>query len=140
MFGWLTAASASGRGLFHLIREVEILVAGGGPAGLCAAAAAASLGAKVLLCERSDVPGGQLVKQTHKFFGSEKQAARAVQLGAVPQLPDARRVEGGCNCFRRVPIYRLGAARGLRRGCRGPGGGNCPAGVRVGCCLRRNGG
>ena len=55
------------------MKQIEILVVGGGPAGLCAALAASSLGAKVLICERDDHPGGQLVKQTHKFFGSEKQ-------------------------------------------------------------------
>ena len=54
------------------MKEIEVLVIGGGPAGLCAAINAAELGAKVLMCERDDVPGGQLVKQTHKFFGSEK--------------------------------------------------------------------
>ncbi len=66
-----------------MIREAEILVIGGGPAGLCAAAAAASLGARVLVCERDYVPGGQLVKQTHKFFGSEKQYAgdRGIHIG-----------------------------------------------------------
>ncbi len=58
-----------------MIKDVEILVIGGGPAGLMAASSAALLGAHVLLCERDDVPGGQLVKQTHKFFGSEKQHA-----------------------------------------------------------------
>ncbi len=58
-----------------MIRDVEVLVIGGGPAGLCAAEAAASAGAHVLLCERDGVPGGQLVKQTHKFFGSERQYA-----------------------------------------------------------------
>ena len=47
-----------------MIRDVEVLVIGGGPAGLCAAAAAASLGAHVLICERDYVPGGQLVKQS----------------------------------------------------------------------------
>ena len=51
-----------------MIRDVEVMVIGGGPAGLCAAQAAASAGAHVLLCERDYVPGGQLVKQTHKFF------------------------------------------------------------------------
>lgn len=68
-----------------MIREAEILVIGGGPAGLCAAVAAASLGAKVLLCERSGLPGGQLIKQTHKFFGSEKQYAgdRGIQIGRM---------------------------------------------------------
>ena len=54
-----------------MIRDVEVLVIGGGPAGLCAADAAASMGAHVVLCERYDAAGGQLVKQTHKFFGSE---------------------------------------------------------------------
>ena len=58
-----------------MIKQTEILVIGGGPAGLSAACAAAELGASVLLCERDYLPGGQLVKQTHKFFGSEKQYA-----------------------------------------------------------------
>ncbi len=67
------------------MKQVEILVIGGGPAGLCASLAASSLGAKVLMCERDDVPGGQLVKQTHKFFGSEKQYAgdRGYQIGQM---------------------------------------------------------
>ncbi|MGI6053418.1 MAG: NAD(P)/FAD-dependent oxidoreductase [Clostridium sp.] len=66
-----------------MIKNVEILIIGGGPAGLCAAIAASSMGAKVLLCERDEVPGGQLVKQTHKFFGSEKQHAgeRGIHIG-----------------------------------------------------------
>ena len=57
------------------MKNVEILIAGAGPAGLCAAKAASSLGASVLICERDELPGGQLVKQTHKFFGSRKQYA-----------------------------------------------------------------
>ncbi len=66
-----------------MIRDIEVLVIGGGPAGLCAADAAASMGAKVVLCERYDAAGGQLVKQTHKFFGSEKQYAgdRGIHIG-----------------------------------------------------------
>jgi len=61
------------------------MVIGGGPAGLCAALSASSLGAKVLLAERDDIPGGQLVKQTHKFFGSEKQYAgdRGIHIGQM---------------------------------------------------------
>ena len=53
------------------VKEIEILIIGGGPAGLSAAVAAADLGASVLVLERDDKPGGQLVKQTHKFFGSK---------------------------------------------------------------------
>ena len=68
-----------------MIKPVEIMVIGGGPAGLCAALSASSLGAKVLLAERDDIPGGQLVKQTHKFFGSEKQYAgdRGIHIGQM---------------------------------------------------------
>lgn len=53
----------------------EIAVIGGGPAGLCAAYAAAEAGAKVLLVDNSERLGGQLIKQTHMFFGSQKQFA-----------------------------------------------------------------
>ena len=65
------------------MKNVEILVVGGGPAGLCAAKAASSQGASVLICERDEVPGGQLVKQTHKFFGSRAQYAgdRGIAIG-----------------------------------------------------------
>ena len=59
------------------VKSPEILVIGGGPAGLCAAKAASSLGASVLICERDELTGGQLVKQTHKFFGSRRQYAGA---------------------------------------------------------------
>lgn len=55
--------------------EPDIAIIGGGPAGLMAALTAANVGAKVLLLERDRHLGGQLVKQTHKFFGSEKQHA-----------------------------------------------------------------
>lgn len=62
--------------------KTELLVIGGGPAGMCAAIEAAEAGVEVLLLERNHDLGGQLVKQTHKFFGSEKQHAgtRGVQI------------------------------------------------------------
>ncbi|MBP2628376.1 MAG: Pyridine nucleotide-disulfide oxidoreductase, FAD/NAD(P)-binding domain containing protein [Firmicutes bacterium] len=55
--------------------RAEILVVGAGPAGLMAAIHAAEAGAKVLLVERADRLGGQLIKQTHKFFGSKAEYA-----------------------------------------------------------------
>ncbi|HCF92208.1 MAG TPA: pyridine nucleotide-disulfide oxidoreductase, partial [Firmicutes bacterium] len=48
---------------------------GGGPAGLGAALSAATMGAQVVLFDRQHNLGGQLVKQTHKFFGSKAQFA-----------------------------------------------------------------
>ncbi|MFW6266488.1 MAG: NAD(P)/FAD-dependent oxidoreductase [Halanaerobiales bacterium] len=53
----------------------DILVVGGGPAGLTASLTAADAGANVCLLERDDMLGGQLVKQTHMFFGSHREHA-----------------------------------------------------------------
>ncbi|MGE5587156.1 MAG: NAD(P)/FAD-dependent oxidoreductase [Clostridia bacterium] len=57
------------------MRTTEICVIGAGPAGLCAAIAARRMGAQVTCVDSGDRPGGQLVKQTHKFFGSRGQFA-----------------------------------------------------------------
>ena len=53
----------------------DIAIIGAGPAGMAAAQQAASYGAKVLLIERDNWLGGQLVKQTHRFFGSKSEFA-----------------------------------------------------------------
>ncbi|MCE5196085.1 MAG: NAD(P)/FAD-dependent oxidoreductase [Negativicutes bacterium] len=65
----------------------EIVIVGGGPAGLCAALQAGRLGAQVTLLEGDDLLGGQLVKQTHMFFGSQKQHAgiRGIDIAAMLQ-------------------------------------------------------
>jgi sarcosine oxidase, subunit alpha len=54
----------------------DVIIIGGGPAGLCAAKMLADQDISVLLVDRDHHLGGQLVKQTHKFFGSEKQYAK----------------------------------------------------------------
>ncbi|MCD6362478.1 MAG: FAD-dependent oxidoreductase [Synergistetes bacterium] len=57
------------------MKSVEILIVGGGPAGLSAAIEASAAGAKVLIIDDGLKLGGQLVKQTHKFFGSKEEYA-----------------------------------------------------------------
>jgi sarcosine oxidase subunit alpha len=59
------------------MREVktDVLVIGGGPAGLSAATEAAAAGALVVIAESDLHLGGQLVKQSHKFFGSRNEYA-----------------------------------------------------------------
>ncbi len=57
------------------MKVTDIAIIGGGPAGLSAAIYAAFLGVKVTLIDDGLELGGQLIKQTHKFFGSEKQFA-----------------------------------------------------------------
>lgn len=67
------------------MRTPEIAVVGAGPAGLSAALSAAALGAEVTLLDRDEAPGGQLVKQTHMFFGSKNQfaATRGIDIARI---------------------------------------------------------
>jgi sarcosine oxidase subunit alpha len=52
-------------------KTTEICVIGGGPAGLQAAIVAKELGSHVVIVDDNPILGGQLIKQTHKFFGSK---------------------------------------------------------------------
>ena len=68
------------------MKHTEIAIVGGGPAGLAAALKAAKLGARVLLIDRNDYLGGQLIKQTHRFFGSKEQRASERGIDIVREL------------------------------------------------------
>lgn len=57
------------------MEKFDVIVVGGGPAGLGAAIHAARFGAKTLLLDENERPGGQLFKQIHKFFGSKEHYA-----------------------------------------------------------------
>jgi NADPH-dependent 2,4-dienoyl-CoA reductase/sulfur reductase-like enzyme/Fe-S-cluster-containing hydrogenase component 2/bacterioferritin-associated ferredoxin len=50
--------------------DTSVLVIGAGPAGLSAAIEFGKLGVRTLVVDDKDRPGGKLVLQTHKFFGS----------------------------------------------------------------------
>jgi len=70
------------------VKFTEIAIVGGGPAGLAAALNAVKCGAKVMLIDRNDYLGGQLIKQTHRFFGSKQQRASERGIGIARQLAD----------------------------------------------------
>ncbi|RLF47306.1 MAG: sarcosine oxidase subunit alpha [Thermoplasmata archaeon] len=55
--------------------NADILVVGAGPAGISAAIEAGMKGTSVLLIDENYMLGGQLIKQTHKFFGSRRERA-----------------------------------------------------------------
>ncbi|HDO19190.1 MAG TPA: FAD-dependent oxidoreductase, partial [Thermoplasmatales archaeon] len=55
--------------------DVDVLIIGGGPAGLTAALECAKRGVNVLIVDENYRLGGQLIKQTHKFFGSKDELA-----------------------------------------------------------------
>jgi sarcosine oxidase subunit alpha len=63
------------RRLAPVYQRAEVAIVGGGPAGLAAAQTLLSHGVKPLLLDENPCPGGQLVKQTHKFFGSRAEKA-----------------------------------------------------------------
>jgi NADPH-dependent 2,4-dienoyl-CoA reductase/sulfur reductase-like enzyme/NAD-dependent dihydropyrimidine dehydrogenase PreA subunit len=68
------------------IREVEVLVIGAGPAGLAAALELGKLGVETLIIDDKDRPGGKLVLQTHKFFGSVEDSyagTRGFEIAAI---------------------------------------------------------
>ncbi len=72
-----------GRGKERYEEDVDVIIIGGGPAGLMAGIIAGRNGADVHLFDQSDDLGGQLVKQTHQFFGSHEEDAgtRGVKIG-----------------------------------------------------------
>ncbi len=61
------------------VRPVDVLVMGAGPAGLAAAIELGAAGVDTLLVDDKDRPGGKLVLQTHKFFGSHRLTGAGVR-------------------------------------------------------------
>jgi thioredoxin reductase len=57
------------------MEEKELVIIGGGPAGLSSAIEARKKGVDVLLIDENLRPGGQLFKQIHRFFGSKEHLA-----------------------------------------------------------------
>ena len=50
------------------MNESQVVIVGGGPAGLAAGIEVARAGGKVTVIDENNKPGGQLFKQIHKFF------------------------------------------------------------------------
>jgi NADPH-dependent 2,4-dienoyl-CoA reductase/sulfur reductase-like enzyme/Fe-S-cluster-containing hydrogenase component 2 len=70
------------------VKEVDVLIIGGGPAGLAAAIELGKLGVNTLIVDDKDRLGGKLVLQTHKFFGSVKDShagTRGFEIGKILQ-------------------------------------------------------
>lgn len=94
------------------IVETDIAVVGGGAAGLAAATEAARAGARVLVLDENRLPGGQLFKQIHKFFGSHEHHAgtRGYQIGRelLAEVEDA-----GAEVWLNTVVYGMQPDTGL---------------------------
>lgn len=66
-----------------MIEHVQVAVVGAGPAGLAAAAAAANAGAKVVVLDENDSPGGQLrYRRDERSTGATSLIAEVTRAGA----------------------------------------------------------
>jgi len=96
--------------------EIEFLIIGGGPAGLMAALSAGEFGVKPLILDENPILGGQLIKQTHMFFGSKAERAGTRGIDIASQLAEEIRnknIEAWLNspavgCYRdgTIAVYR----------------------------------
>lgn len=86
---------------------VDLLIIGGGPAGLHAALTASVLGIKAALVDEGARLGGQLIKQTHKFFGTRDYYGGARGFEIAEKLSE--NIEESPN----VPVYRNATAYGF---------------------------
>ncbi len=77
------------------VMHPDLLIIGGGPAGLSAGIEATGLGVSVLLIDDKETCGGQLVKQTHMFFGSKQERAGVRGIDIATELTHTYTQLGG---------------------------------------------
>ena len=73
--------------------NADFLIIGGGPTGLMAALSASEFGLEPLIIDENQTIGGQLIKQTHMFFGSkaERAGTRGFEIGLELEQEIAKR-------------------------------------------------
>lgn len=99
--------------------KTDFVIIGGGPAGLSAAVYAARFGIKPLVIEENFLLGGQLIKQTHKFFGSRSHYASVRGIDIAKILIDETKEKGietwtSSSVIGFYPNNVLGVVRGRR--------------------------
>ena len=75
--------------------ETEVLIIGGGPAGLSAAIQLGNHGIQTLLVDDKSELGGKLVLQTHKFFGSVEDSYAGTRGNDIGKMLTDKVLENG---------------------------------------------
>lgn len=88
------------------MKETQVVIVGGGPAGLAAGIEIAKSGGQVTVLDENKKPGGQLFKQIHKFFGSREHLAgtRGYEIG-TKLLEETK--ELGVDVILDAPVYGI---------------------------------
>ncbi len=88
--------------------ETDVLIVGGGPAGLTAAAELGANHVRCLLCDDKQVLGGKLSLQTHNFFGSVEDCyagTRGTEIGRT--LEEKARAQKSVDLWTDAPVVGL---------------------------------
>ena len=93
------------------MKKYDTVVIGAGPAGLSAAIEVSKAGGSIAVVDGNQQPGGQLIKQIHKFFGSAQVCAgtRGIRLA---QILFQQAQENGCEFTFGYTVYAIEAAPG----------------------------
>jgi len=105
-FGDPPKALFKGKADYEVI-DTDILVIGGGPGGMSAAIHAGKYGAKVLLADENPFLGGQLVKQTHRFFGSARHKAGTRGIKIAKILEEELKKLGNVDIRRETRVFGI---------------------------------
>jgi len=80
--------------------STDVLIAGGGPAGLNAALELARNGVDIIVCDDKSEIGGKLTLQTHNFFGSVRECYAGTRGISI-----ARKLAGELQQFKNVKLW-----------------------------------
>lgn len=89
------------------MKEMPCVIIGGGPAGLKAAKLLCEAKVHVCVIDRNPILGGQLIKQTHKFFGSQKQHAKMRGYDIAQLLIDELKDNPYCTLLTNTTVVAL---------------------------------
>jgi sarcosine oxidase, subunit alpha len=93
-------------------RHCDVLVVGGGVAGLRAALAAAELGADVVLCDQGAEPGGRLLSEgEHETARELAELARAAGVEVLDNAPALGYFDGLVAVWRETTLHQVRARR-----------------------------